>query len=123
MGFFDKILNALGFEDEDDVKVERGKKQKEDKSEKVKINSKFDLEEIKVKKEEKLYKPQTQNEIENIVADLINGDDVEIDFSEFEDVDRVRALDFLSGVAYILKADIEKKKDFLYSIKIDKNKN
>lgn len=117
MGFFDKILKTLGFEEESEEKLSKNTKKEDKNTKKVKINSKFDLEESIVEKREQKYKPQTQDEIEKIANDLMSGVDAEIDFSEFAESDRVRALDFLSGVTYAVGGKIEKNNGF-YKIKV-----
>lgn len=122
MGFFDKILNALGFEDENECKDKISKKGKIKSVNTVKIKSKFDLEEASKEKTIKKHKPQTQDEIEIISNDLINGTNVFINLSEFSDIDRIRALDFLSGVTYVLNGKIEKQNDNTYAINVTNQK-
>lgn len=122
MGFFDKILKALGFEDEEqlneDKKIEQKKEKKKTKS--IKVRSKFNLEDVEEKGREVKHTPKQQSEIEFIIKDLIDGNIVYADFSELDDSMKIRALDFLSGAVYILNGSIEKQDNFLYILTTNK---
>jgi len=114
MGFFDKMLNALGFEDEGNSnnKPNEKKEEKEVKVKMVAVNPKFDLknfdEEEKDEKEEQFYSPKSQTDVENIANNLIKGENAKVNFMNFSENDRMRALDFLSGVLFVLDGKIEK---------------
>lgn len=122
MGFFDKILKVLGFEDEEqlneDKKIEQKIEKKKTKS--IKVKSKFNLEDVEEKGREVKHTPKQQSEIEFIIKDLMDGNIVYADFSELDDSMRIRALDFLSGAVYILNGSIEKQDNFLYILTTNK---
>ena len=131
MGFFDKILSAIGFENDDETS---SKPSKEKKSKKENItNAKFDLSKNQEsqdkelsrfgnnrqeKKEEDLevFTPETQSEIENILIKVKNGENVLINLSAFSDEDRIRALDFVSGALFILQKNIKRVEGTLFLI-------
>lgn len=131
MGFFDKILSAIGFENDDETS---SKPSKEKKSKKENItNAKFDLSKNQEpqdkelsrfgsnrqeKKEEDLevFTPETQSEIENILIKVKNGENVLINLSAFSDEDRIRALDFVSGALFILLKNIKRVEGTLFLI-------
>ncbi|MDD4110287.1 MAG: cell division protein SepF [Clostridia bacterium] len=123
MGIFDKLLKAIGFEDKDNGEIIEKTPEKVKKDRNISINSKFNLKDIEKQDiiEEKLYFPKTQEDIEIIARDLSNGNNVKVNFIEFAEEDRIRALDFLSGVIYILNGEIEKLEKTIYLLKINKN--
>lgn len=125
MGIFDKIMKAIGFEDED---IETSKKDEpiiEKKEKKVIINSKFDLKSIKeegiIENKLQFCNPKAQFDIEEIVKKLIKGCDIKVDFSEFSEIDKIRALDFLSGAVFVLDGKIEKVDKNIYLLKNKEN--
>jgi cell division inhibitor SepF len=120
MGFFDKILKAVGFEDSE---AESKIKEKKDKKEKnLNVNSKFDLKNYEEKNEDLLrvescFNPSTQEDVEVIARSLIKGENARVDFSAFNYEDKKRALDFLSGVVFALDGEIEKLEGSIYLLK------
>lgn len=126
MGIFDKLLRAIGFEDENQEKIEVKNEDKtidKKKDKNVKINSKFDLknleeETLPEEKEVETCEPATQSDVEEIANKLVSGFNVMANFIKFSDNDRMRALDFLSGVLFILKGEIEKIDKTTYLFKI-----
>lgn len=130
MGFFDKILSAIGFESDDD----EPKPSKEKKNKKEQITSaKFDLSKNQEsknkeltrfgntkqdKKEEELevFSPETQSDIENILTKIKNGENALINLAAFSDEDRIRALDFISGALFILEKNIKRIEGTLFLI-------
>lgn len=121
MGFFDKILSAIGFESDDD----EPKPSKEKKNKKEQITSaKFDLsksqepeskelsrfgntKQEKTEEELEVFSPETQTDIENILTKVKNGDNALINLAAFSDEDRIRALDFISGALFIMEKNIK----------------
>ena len=122
MGFFDKILSAIGFESDDD----EPKPSKEKKNKKEQITSaKFDLsksqepeskelsrfgntKQEKTEEELEVFSPETQTDIENILTKVKNGDNALINLAAFSDEDRIRALDFISGALFIMEKNIKR---------------
>lgn len=129
MGFFDKILSAIGFES--DTEETKPVKEKKNKKEQI-TNAKFDLSKNQTsqdkelsrfgnkqeKKQEELevFSPETQNEIEDILKKVENGENVLINLVGFSDEDRIRALDFISGALFILKKNIKRIEGTLFLI-------
>ncbi len=117
MGIFDKLLKAIGFDDESEEKIETKPIEKK-KEQNINVNSKFDLKNFQEKIiEEKEYLPKTQEEIEEIARTFINGTDVNVDFSQFPEIDKMRALDFLSGIVFALNGKMEKINKTSYLLK------
>ena len=131
MGFFDKLLSAIGFENEDEAEVIT--KQKKEKKQKSNLTAaKFDLSQEKeeskelsrfgaVKREEteenlKVYSPDTQTEIEQILLRVKNGENVLLNLTNFSDEDRIRALDFISGALFVLNKTIKRVENNLFLI-------
>ena len=131
MGFFDKLLSAIGFENEDEAEVIT--KQKKEKKQKSNLTAaKFDLSQEKeeskelsrfgaTKREEteedlKVYSPDTQTEIEQILLRVKNGENVLLNLTNFSDEDRIRALDFISGALFVLNKIIKKVENNLFMI-------
>lgn len=130
MGFFDKILSAIGFESDDD----EPKPSKEKKSKKEQITSaKFDLsksqepeskelsrfgntKQEKTEEELEVFSPETQTDIENILTKVKNGDNALINLAAFSDEDRIRALDFISGALFIMEKNIKRIEGTLFLI-------
>ena len=125
MGFFDKMLRAMGFQDEEsEEKKEKNREADIDKKEeKIVVNSKFNLKNMQedvLDDFDKIIKPKNQYEIEEIANLLLNGKSVKVDFIDFVEIDKTRALDFLSGVIFVLNGNIEKIEKTIYLFKIDK---
>ena len=130
MGFFDKILSAIGFESDDD----EPKPSKEKKSKKEQITSaKFDLsksqepeskelsrfgntKQEKTEEELEVFSPETQTDIENILTKVKNGDNALINLAAFSDEDRIRARDFISGALFIMEKNIKRIEGTLFLI-------
>ncbi len=116
MGFFDKILKAIGFEN-----VEEENDDKKNKKQRI-TSSKFDLRNKNTKKEEKEQKsvevntPKTQGDIENISLKLLDEESILVNLSNFSEEDKKRALDFLSGASFVLKFKINKIEENLFFI-------
>lgn len=130
MGFFDRILSAIGFESDDD----KPKPSKEKKNKKEQITSaKFDLskrqepeskelsrfgksKQEKTEEELEVFSPETQTDIENILIKVKNGDNALINLAAFSDEDRIRALDFISGALFIMEKNIKRIEGTLFLI-------
>ena len=132
MGFFDKLLSAIGFENEDEAEVIT-KQKKEKKQKQTLTAAKFDLSQEKeseskelsrfgvAKKEQseedlKVYSPDTQTEIEQILLRVKNGENVLLNLTNFSDDDRVRALDFISGALFVMNKTIKRVENNLFMI-------
>lgn len=116
MGFFDKFLKAIGFENVDEEqKEEKQKKQK-------KTSAKFDLRNKNIKEEKQEQKsievntPKEQADVEKIALSLASGENMLVNLSNFSEEDKIRALDFLSGCAFVLKFKIKQIEENLYLI-------
>lgn len=131
MGFFDKILSAIGFESDNSTEETKPAKEKKNKKEQI-TNAKFDLsknqstqdkelsrfgnKQEKKQEELEVFSPETQNEIEDILKKVENGENVLINLVNFSDEDRIRALDFISGALFILKKNIKRVDGTLFLI-------
>lgn len=141
MGFFNKILKGLGFE-EDEEKPEKVKPVKtKEKKEKLKPDfASFDLnkdnidltEKVEEKKEEviKEEKPVTvststsldiikvtnQVEVQKVVDKLKNGEQVIVNMSGLSSNDLTRSLDFLTGAVYALNRSMQKVDEAIFII-------
>lgn len=104
MGFFNGILRGLGFEGE--------KKEPQIKEEPVvyKENvAEYNLNDINETKEElNSFIPANQQEVQNIVDILKQGQAVSVNFELIKGNEFVRALDFMSGATYVLNGKIKK---------------
>lgn len=122
MGIFDKLLRAIGFEDGESEEKQEKTPEKVKKDKNISVNSKFNLKDIEKEEiiEEKFYTPKTQEDIELISRDLAKGNNAKVNFVEFTEEDKVRALDFLSGVIYVLNGEIEKLDKITYLLKSKK---
>jgi len=131
MKIFDKILGFLGFDVEEDETVIKKSKLKN--AEKNSFNSIAKKPTKSVKKDffilsgetsEIEYvnlKPKNQEEIQNAMNVLKNGNNVIINLAELKEPDFLRALDFVSGYCYCLDASVEKieKTTFKLTVKND----
>lgn len=142
MGFFNKILKGLGFEEEEE-KTEKVKPVKtKEKKEKLKPEfASFDLnkdnidltEKVEDKKEEIIeeeVKPVTvststsldiikvtnQVEVQRVVDKLKNGEQVIVNMSGLSASDLTRSLDFLTGAVYALNRSMQKVDEAIFII-------
>ncbi len=130
MGFFDKILSAIGFEsDDDEPKPSKEKKNKKEQITSAKFNlsksqepeskelSRFgNTKQEKTEEELEVFSPETQTDIENILTKVKNGDNALINLAAFSDEDRIRALDFISGALFIMEKNIKRIEGTLFLI-------
>lgn len=137
MGFFNKILKGLGFEDEEVVepkKINRKEKKSKDSS---KVTATYNLNEIEEdkkieniaisveKKEEQKdeinsdfehIKVLSQSEIQSVILKLKNGAKILINLEKLSDNDIIRSLDFLTGAVFALNLKMQKIDEKLYLI-------
>lgn len=130
MGFFDKILSAIGFEsDDNEPKPSKEKKNKKEQITSAKFNlsksqepeskelSRFgNTNQEKTEEELEVFSPETQTDIENILTKVKNGDNALINLAAFSDEDRIRALDFISGALFIMEKNIKRIEGTLFLI-------
>lgn len=130
MGFFDKILSAIGFEsDDNEPKPSKEKKNKKEQITSAKFNlsksqepeskelSRFgNTKQEKTEEELEVFSPETQTDIENILTKVKNGDNALINLAAFSDEDRIRALDFISGALFIMEKNIKRIERTLFLI-------
>lgn len=130
MGFFDKILSAIGFEsDDNEPKPSKEKKNKKEQITSAKFNlsksqepeskelSRFgNTKQEKTEEELEVFSPETQTDIENILTKVKNGDNALINLVAFSDEDRIRALDFISGALFIMEKNIKRIEGTLFLI-------
>lgn len=130
MGFFDKILSAIGFEsDDNEPKPSKQKKNKKEQITSAKFNlsksqepeskelSRFgNTKQEKTEEELEVFSPETQTDIENILTKVKNGDNALINLAAFSDEDRIRALDFISGALFIMEKNIKRIEGTLFLI-------
>lgn len=130
MGFFDKILSAIGFEsDDNEPKPSKEKKNKKEQITSAKFNlsksqepeskelSRFgNTKREKTEEELEVFSPETQTDIENILTKVKNGDNALINLAAFSDEDRIRALDFISGALFIMEKNIKRIEGTLFLI-------
>ena len=115
MGFFDKFLRALGFDNDEADEKEPKKNKNSDLT-----NSKFDLSKVESEEkaeEVKVFNPQTQEEIQDCLTKIENTKEAYINLENFSSEDEVRALDFISGALFILKKSIKRVDSNLFIIK------
>lgn len=137
MGLFDIIMTAMGFENEN-KKPKKVKKEKKEKKVPNNHSAKFNLNQKnssngKVKLSNNLQKldinksleecakvvvhtPKTQKEVQKVSDKLAEGEYALVNLSNFEEKDKIRAIDFLSGVAYILKFKIQRLEGSIFFI-------
>lgn len=115
MGFFDKFLRALGFDNDETEEKEPKKNKNSDLT-----NSKFDLSKVESEEkaeEVKVFNPQTQEEIQDCLTKIESTKEAYINLENFSSEDEVRALDFISGALFILKKSIKRVDSNLFIIK------
>ena len=136
MGFLNKILKGLGFEDEEYEEPKPKIKQKKDKKNNN-ISASFDLNNINdepekdskiednsVKQEQQtngsgsfdVIKVQSQADIQSAVQKLKNGAKLLINIEGLVESDIVRSLDFLTGAVFALNLKIQKIDEKIYLI-------
>ena len=140
MGFFNKILKGLGFEDEEEeiVKQPKAKKSKNNKKQ-SNVNATFNLNETsEIEKEtteeqieEKILentnqndslefevvKVKTQTDIQIVINKLKLGTKVLVNIENLSHEDIVRCLDFLTGAVYALNLKIQKIDEKIFLVK------
>lgn len=108
MNFFDKLLQGIGFANEDEIE-QIDSKIKEKKVKKVKhqkIQNTYTLNEQKSKDLSIMnLEPSNQNEVIILVDFLKNGASARVNLSRFSDSDLNRAIDFLQGACYVLNIE------------------
>lgn len=111
MGFFNKVLKGLGFED-DQPKQQKKVEEKQPQSEVTyNIGAQYDLSSTPVaeeKKQTKEFFPNNQIEVQKIVEYLREEDGAIVDLSDLQNSDYIRALDFLSGAVYVKNGKIQR---------------
>lgn len=136
MGFFNKILKGLGFEDED-VEEPKTKKIKEKKvKNNTKVTASYNLNELEEEKQpetkEKIEEIQTekkqeqsefeivkassQEDIQEVVKKIKSGLKVLLNIENLTSADLTRSLDFLTGAVFALDLKIQKLDERIYLI-------
>ena len=142
MGFFNKILKGLGFEDEEENTRSNAKAEKK-KKEKVKVNNNvyasFDLNEEEISQKQKnekvnepvqetitepvqtessfsIIKVKSQVEVQDVVVKIKSGERVLINLSGMSGADITRSLDFLTGAVFALDKTMQKVDGNVYLI-------
>lgn len=128
MKIMDKILSFLGFEIEEDEKLsekDNASKTKDkkllNKNLKKEKNDFFILPEKTPKNEYINLKPKNQLEIQEAMNLLKSGENLIINFSEFKEIELVRAFDFVSGFCYSLNIKIEKLDEKIFKLTLQNN--
>ena len=141
MGFFNKILKGLGFEDEE-VEAPKKQKLKGKKPKKETVVATYNLNEfentinkktaqIKDEKTEQideinktpelefeLVKVKSQTDIQMVVDKLKGKRKVLLNVDGLSSADLVRSLDFVTGAVYALDLNMQKVDDNLYLIQV-----
>ncbi len=141
MGFFNKFLKGLGFEDEEEEPAKPKVKQKKQKVKNTVIAT-YDLgkysedmvisneqqEQQKIEKQEtvpeepkqeldfELVKVKNQLDVQKVVQKISLGKKILINTEGLLTQDLTRSLDFLSGAVYALNLNMQKVDDYLYLI-------
>jgi len=133
MGFLNKILKSLGFEDEKKYKKPKKIKEKKQKTNKN-ITASFNLqkdeieekplkhnyEQEKIEHEENIglevVKVKSQPEVQAVINKIKNGGKILINIENLSKDDIVRSLDFLSGAVFALNLSMQKIDDKIYLI-------
>ena len=134
MGFFNKILKGLGFEDEEE-EIPKKQKVKEKKVKKENVTASYDLgklaefeENLQTKVEEpqennnqpsldfELVKVKSQIDVQSVVQKIKQGQKVLINIEQLSQADITRSLDFVSGAVYALGLNLKKVDEKLYLI-------
>lgn len=121
MGFLNGLLKGLGFE----TNKQTQQKSKIDKNESNELSYKnagaeYNLSNLNIE-EKKIYKPISQQEVQNIVDLFKKDQSVTVDLQNLTGIEFVRALDFMSGAIYVLDGKISKigEKVFFFCPKIN----
>ncbi len=121
MGFLNGLLKGLGFESNKKV-TEKPKVEKIENNEVSykKSGAEYNLTDLKID-EKKIYKPNSQQDVQNIVDLLKKSECVMVDLQNMSGIEFVRALDFMSGAIYALNGKISKvgEKTFFFCPKIN----
>ncbi|MBE7074478.1 MAG: cell division protein SepF [Clostridiales bacterium] len=137
MGFFNKILKGLGFEEEEEHET-KPKKVKEKKVKNKPVFATFDLkeeqEEVAQNTQQPLQQPESQTsetttslslniikvqnqvEVQNVITKIKNGEQVIINMSALTGQDLTRSLDFLTGAVFALDKTMQKVDTAIYII-------
>ena len=136
MGFLNKILKGLGFEDEEEeiVKEPKNIKKKENKKQ-TKMAASFNLNEIEEEnavieqpKEEttpviedsgfsiEMFKLKSQQDVQNLIEKLKQGIKVIANAEQLSSQDLTRSLDFLTGAVFALDLKMQKLDDKIFII-------
>ena len=109
MGFFNSLLKGLGFESDDQ---EKKPKQKQKKAVKA---GEYSLED---EKKDAIIEmcPKNQAEVEKTIDLLKKEGKVIVDLSQFGDMDKNLALQFLSGACYAVNGEIVLTEDNKYKL-------
>lgn len=122
MGFFDKLLQGLGFEgEEEEPKKAKPKKEKVAQTARGQYVLSNKEETAVEKPTQRFYDvaPKSQEEVQMAVDFLKNGQSVRIDFTALPESAVFRAMDFVQGSAYALGIVPQKlaEKVFMLSVK------
>lgn len=133
MGFFDKILQGLGFEGNNEPVQKKVKKQKvtEDTYSGLGAEYNFNKEKELEKQQEMaieeevekdtntgviMKNPTTQSDVQDIIDEIKNGATIIVNLTGFSAPDRIRALDFLAGALYTLGGKLQPLEGNLYLV-------
>ena len=135
MGFFNKILKGLGFEDEEEP-VKSEKKPRQKKVRKTSVTASYNLDnysvkENKVQKEQikeettnenssplefELIKVYSQIDVQNVVNKIKANQKVLLNIENLTNADVTRSLDFILGAVFALDLTMQKVDEKLYLI-------
>ena len=106
MGFFDKIMKGLGFETKDEPKKVKEKPKK-------KAVGTYELEAYEEEKLEKLqaFFVKSQKDLNKVIEMVSENEKVLLNFSSFPRRDYEKAISYLEGACFALKALIERAED------------
>ena len=138
MGFFNKILKGLGFEDEEEKTEPKPKKKEIKIKSNNDVTASFDLnklekQEKQVEKQEKeaeqtkekqvkqttpfeIVKVTSQSEVQTVVKKIMQGQAVFVSLQALSSADYVRSLDFLSGAVFALGLSLSKVEEKMFLI-------
>lgn len=135
MGFFNKILKGLGFEDDEEEVAPKPKKKEIKIQQKNDVTASYNLN--KIEKQEKhaenksvqnievenkqtspfeIVKVASQVEVQAVVNKLKQGQTVFVSLQALSSADYARSLDFLSGAVYALGLSLQKVEDKMFLI-------
>lgn len=126
MRFMDKILSLLGFDIEEDEKLNKKVKPAKSFDKNLNLNDKkvkskkrdfFILsDEISEKKECINLKPKNQTDIQSAMNLLKNGKNLVINLEELNQAELISALGFILGFCYSLNVGVEKVNETSYKL-------